>query len=146
MKNTFRTVFIITLFGFINLKGQSIDPPVSLDIVMQVVSNDNTMLPGDSLFKSTTNLIGKAIVVVNDTIGLNKLHLKLGTTDGSGNLLTKTFNYAQQGNFPDGTSYTRNKNIIYLNLGNYTGLNFYFGEVTLEDTQGALTQPKKYSN
>lgn len=145
MKNFIKIQLVICL---LITKGysQTIDPPESIEIIMQVASNDNTMLPGDTLFKSNTNLIGKAIIVLSDTIGISKIHIKLGGFDGSGNLLNKFFLYNQQGSFNDGTTYFRKGKILTIGLGNFVGINTYYSEVRLEDLSGAFTPLIKYSN
>lgn len=137
---------IIALVYHLPSVSQTTGPHDSLNIVMIVAPNDQTMNVGDMDFKINTSLIYKAIIRLSDTVGVAKLHFKLGSTNGASNYLNKEFIFDQSGIFSDGTAYVRKKNIVYLTLGTYSGITNYFAELKTENTLGAFTQILKLTN
>jgi hypothetical protein len=148
--NSFKKIIIsiqvLLVLSGINSFAQTTSPAKSLLVIMKVNPGDTTMSPGDTAFKSNTVLNAKAIVLLNDTNNVYKIHLKIGTTDSTGDLLTKTFIYGQQGIFSDGTSYSRVGKALYFGLGNFTGINRYFGDVKLENITNITSSSTKFRN
>jgi hypothetical protein len=120
--------------------------PKKFQIVMKVSPNDTTLQTNDTAFKSTTVLIAKGFVLLVDTINVFKIHLRLGTTDSIFNLLNKNFVFNVQGNFQDGTSYQREGKLLKFGLGNYNGLNNFYGEVKIEYNQNHFSNTLSFKN
>ena len=49
-------------------------------------------------------------------------------------------------NLPEGVALTKTGNIVYLELGEYTGIQTFYAEVVLEDNAGGFTLPLKHNN
>ncbi len=129
------------------LSAQSIPAPTSMEVYMQKAESDTTNLYADTLFQANTKQFGKMIVVLEDTFNISKIYVKIKTSSGAAtDLFNKTFLYSQSGVFADGTSFERILNVLYIGLGNFTGLNSFFGEAKLESTTGYQTLPATYSN
>lgn len=140
-------VIVLTLIGGImGLSAQNLTAPKSLRVVMAVLPNDQTMNPGDTAFKANTQLSAKAFVSLHDTTGIQKIHFKMGSSDGGSNYRNKTFVFDQSGVLADGTSYSRHKKTVVLGLGNLTGVNLYYAEVWLEDANGNISTKVKANN
>lgn len=124
------------------------NPPAidSLNIVMIVDPNDHTMGVGDLDFKSTTQVLYKAVFILNDTTTTSKFHVKMGTTPGTANYLNKTFVFDQRGSLPDGTAYERKGRCVYLSLGTYVGISTYALELKAENSNGQFSSPLNLSN
>lgn len=68
-------------------------------------------------------------VVLTDTNNITGFTVKLGTTSGGNDIIEKTFTYATEGEFLDGTSYIRDGVYIRLYLGKYATLGNYYAQV-----------------
>lgn len=124
------------------------NPPAadSLGIIMIVAPNDHTMGVGDLDFKPTTQLLYKAVFILNDTTTTSKFHIKMGATPGTANFLNKTFVFDQSGSLPDGTTYKRIGRVVYLSLGTYAGITTYAIELKVEHTNGQVSSPLSLSH
>jgi hypothetical protein len=118
----------------------------SLNLIMIVAPNDQTMTIGDLDFKPNTLLQYKAIFILNDTTTTSKLHVKMGSAIGTSNYLDKTFVFDQNGSFPDGTAYERKGRVVSLSLGTYTNISSYAIELKVEHTNGQFSSPLNLSN
>lgn len=97
-------------------------------------------------FRAQDTLSATMVIQLSDTSGIQKIHIKFGTTSGSGNLLTKAFVFDQSGTLPDQTIYTRKGRLLYLLMGHqYMGLNQFYAEAKLEYTGGQFSAVKTYS-
>jgi hypothetical protein len=135
--------FMLTLF--FQAKSQNILPAERMDLIMEVAPNDSTVSANDTTFSSNTQVVTKVIIILQDTVHLSKIHVKLGSSNNSFNLLNKYFSFDALGDFSDGTNYTRVGSIVYLNLGTRLGLQNCFAEIKLEDTIGRFTEPVNLS-
>lgn len=143
--NRINLLLALTLTLFLQVKSQDILPAERMDMIMEVAANDTTIAANDTTFSSNTSIVTKVIVALQDTVHLSKIHVKLGTTNNSSNLLNKYFSFGTSGNYPDGTSYIRVGNVVYLNLGTRMGLQNCYAEIKLEDTLGRFTDPVNLS-
>lgn len=144
-----KSFLTVSFFLVISLaaKAQSIPPPSSMEVYMQKAESDTTNLYADTLFQANTKQMGKMVIVLEDTFNISKIYVKLKTdAAASSSLFSKTFNYDQGGVFSDGTSYERILNVVYIGIGNFTGLNSFYGEAKLESPTGYQTLPATYSN
>jgi len=73
------------------------------------------------------------------TTGILSIQVKLGTTEGGSELLSKIFSYDVSGNVGDGCTYSRVGEVVTLGLGDYSGLTSYFSEVKIERDDYSLT-------
>ena len=118
----------------------------SLNIIMIVQPGDQTMGVGDLDFKPNTQVIYKAVFILNDTTTTSKFHVKMGSTTATTNYLNKAFIFDQSGSFPDGTAYERKGRAVYLSLGTYQGISTYAIELKVENTNGQLSPPLSLTN
>ncbi len=144
MKPSHLLAAMLLLF-YVHASAQDILPAKRIDLMMEVAPNDVSLTSTDTTFSSTTSVITKVIIVLQDTANLSKIHVKLGSTSGANNLLAKDFIYTTPGTYSDGTSYARSGNVLYLNLGTRLGLQNCFAEIKLEDTFGRITAPVNLS-
>jgi hypothetical protein len=79
----------------------------------------------------------KMFVVLNDTANISSFTVKLGSTSGGNDIFEKTFSFADEGTFQDGTSYTRDGNYLHFSLGQFSSLSAYYASInaTVNGTQ-----------
>ncbi|MFI5219199.1 MAG: hypothetical protein ACHQNT_06890 [Bacteroidia bacterium] len=128
--------------------SQSPPPPSSMEVFMEVAPNDTNNLQNynDSVFFNLTQLKSTMALLLEDTTNVINIHVKLGTTLGSSDLLNKIFVFDQSGIFMDGTSYKRENEVIYLGLGNFIGINTYYAEAKLEYANAVFSQSIYFNN
>lgn len=118
--------------------GQSIishmDVYIQPSVEQQISINGNDTVVTPQYFK-----VPQMFIALNDTSNISEFSVKLGTSPGNGDIITRTFNYLTQGDFPDGTSYTRNGKYIRLILGKYATLSAYYAQVQI--TVNGTEQP-----
>ncbi len=138
-----KTILLILLFSFalLKTKAQNILPAQRIDMLLEATTTTTQTPSNDSTFASNAQVATKLIIVLQDTVHLSKIHVKVGTTATNYNLITKQFTFGTTGTFADGTSYTRTGNVVYLTLGTYLGLQNAFAEIKLEDTFARFTDP-----
>lgn len=89
----------------------------------------------------TTLFHAEMKVALFDTVGISKLHVKVGSTLGGIDIFQKSFAYDNFGIFTDSTSYNREGYNVDLGLGNHIGLIRYFAQLILERVDGTMTSP-----
>jgi hypothetical protein len=119
------TTLLAGLFFFTIAKAQN-NVIQYMDVFIQIYVEDNTV---DSLTNLQVFKEPQMNITLSDTANINSFVVKLGTTEGSGDILTKTFNFLETGPFPDGTSYIRNGGYVYFLLGKYLSLPPYHAQV-----------------
>jgi hypothetical protein len=138
-------LIIALLATALTTKAQNILPAQRVDMMLEATTSTTATPSNDSTFASNAMVATKIMIVLQDTVHLAKIHVKLGTTATNYNLITKQFIYATTGIFTDGTSYTRNGFVVTLNLGSYLGLQNAYAEIKLEDTYARFTDPVNVS-
>lgn len=144
MKKLLILVLVFFLFLHSNGNAQTIQPPQKMEVWLTVAPSDTSMHIGDTLFKANTHLMAKMVVRLNDTVNIKKVHVKLGTADGASDIFQYDFTFDSLLTSNNGISYIRKGSTLYLGLGSFMGLNFFYAEVKLEDFTGTLTFPVKY--
>jgi hypothetical protein len=125
--------------------SQIISPPNDFQVLATWQTGDSINVFGDTLFFPINKYTATAVINVSDTTHISKINFSLGSANGNWNLLSKTFTFDNVGTLPDGTSYYRNKFNVYLGLGQYTGQDSIYSQVTLQDTAGNFTAPVFFS-
>jgi hypothetical protein len=146
MKNKIKIVLTL-LFALGICKpmiSQNIFPPTSMEVFLEIDPSDTTYAIGDTLFAATAKLNAKMAIVLQDTVHIDQIHVKLGTAANATQYLTKSFTFDISGVLPDGTEYLREGNVLYLKLGQYLGLNHFKASVVLENANSYLTSPVIY--
>lgn len=75
-------------------------------------------------------------VNMSSVVNMGKIAVKVGLTEGGSDLFYKEFEFDTPGTFTDGTSYTRNGNIVTIGLGSFSGYGTYYTEVIAIRTNG----------
>ena len=84
---------------------------------------------GDTAITTEVQKEPQMFVVLSDTNNIASFSVKLGTTSGGNDILDKTFSFLEEGEFEDGTSYTRDGNYVRIFLGKYATLPAYHAQV-----------------
>lgn len=140
-----RISLVVTLLSFVAFKSRAQNyfpiksTSVFLEIIDTYVAGDN-----DSIIPANVNLKAILIVELFDTTNVSTIAVKFGNVAGNPNYLNKSFSYLTQGVFSDGTSYRRDKNILYFNMGIFQGLNNFYAEVQTSNLQNELSNPLIY--
>lgn len=109
---------------------------------MEIIGGSTSF--SDSVVSSSQPLYGTMVIEVSDTTNISKIHVKMGSSDGANDLFSQIFNFDVTDSLPTGTTYLREGKVIYLGIGNYTGLNHFFGEAKLENNSGVIGLAIKY--
>ena len=126
--------------------SQNIAPAQSMEIYTEIVNTSNGQVASLD-FLPTDTLKATMVLVLQDTTSINKINVKFGTTLGNINLLNKSFNFDENGNLSDGTSYLRKGFVVYLMLGkSFANIPIYYSEATLESATGIKSTAKLYNN
>jgi len=106
-------------------------PLVISNAVMDTLTDPFYLIQQDSSLKISLNII------LQDTIALHLIHIKLGTTLGGSELITQAFNY-DGSNVGAGLNFSKSLNNVTIDLGVHPNTNnaLYFVEVKLENTSG----------
>lgn len=101
-----------------------------MDVFVQTHFNQTDSINGnDTLHLTEVLKEPQMFVVLSDTNNITSFSVKLGTTSGGNDILDKTFSFSEEGQFQDGTSYTRDGNYVRLFLGKYATLPAYHAQV-----------------
>lgn len=119
------TLLLTCLFYFTVCQAQN-NVIQHMDVYVQTHFENNTT---DSVTNLQVFKEPQMNITLSDTANVNSFVVKLGTTEGSGDILTKTFNFLETGPFPDGTSYIRNGQYVHFLLGKYLSLPLYHAQV-----------------
>lgn len=141
MKRSIESVSLSLLTGLMFFGGAAYSqhpyPVVSMDVSNVAIAD--TMLSGLPVLDDSTWFETTMHVAVYDTTGIDYLEVKLGTTEGGSELLSRNFSFDVSGGLGDGTSYHRLGYDIDLGLGNYRGLLKYFAGLRIKRSDGTYT-------
>lgn len=76
------------------------------------------------------------IIDLGDTNNVATIHVRLGTSSGSGGLVSEDFTFDGVAALGNGHTYRRNGRAVYLGLGTYVGFSSLYGSVSLRDGSG----------
>jgi len=134
-KSLIKTAIVVIFISCgINISSAQNSLNVYMELVGGSTSFSETVIPASQLLKGTM------VIEVSDTTNISKIHVKIGSTEGANDLFSQTFNYdvSDSLSLPASMTYKREGKVIYLGVGNYTGLNHFFGEAKLEDNAGII--------
>ncbi|PCI97034.1 MAG: hypothetical protein COB15_08705 [Flavobacteriales bacterium] len=144
MKNVISTL-VLGLTMIIGINAQTVPSPTELTINLEplndiVIPDEvlDTLTDPMNLLSSTDPLILSVSMLLADTNTVAKIHVKLGTTSGSGDLLTTTFTFDNTA--PGGDlSYFREEEMMTLGMGTHLNVGVFYCEIVLEDSVGNLS-------
>ena len=84
-------------------------------------------------------------ITLQETTNISKIHVKVGTLDGISDKLEYSFIYDNYSGYPPNLAYSRNGNIVSLQIGEYSA-GIYYYELMLEYTSGTFSQPVKWNS
>ena len=137
---------LIALAGVLTINvssAQTSNNLLDLTVYMEIVGAGSSGF-GDTLVSSSTNLNGVMVIEVSDTTAISKIHVKMGNANGGNDLFSKQYDFDVTTGLSGGATYKRTGKVIYLGIGNYTGLNHFFAEAKLENAQGTISDPVKF--
>jgi hypothetical protein len=85
------------------------------------------------------------LIDLTDTISITDIVVKLGTTDGGSDIISKTFTYNTEGQFNDGTAYIRDNAIIRLELGIYLPISTCYASARIKFSNGTFSSPVTFT-
>ena len=129
-------LWLLGVIYVIGVNGQSDLDDFSYRIYYQTTSTDTAVF--DSLFNRICEL------TLPDSIGMAVIHVKVGTTEGSGDVVQHGFVFDQTNVLPQGLSYRRQGLTVKLGLLQTYHADLYFYEVWLEDANGLLSEKRLY--
>ncbi|PCI95670.1 MAG: hypothetical protein COB15_11940 [Flavobacteriales bacterium] len=145
------TSLIVLLVASVSVAQQLVKPE-SLDVHLELVSDSQNLgqleeQEGDPLSQITATTTQKVKYVIGllSELNISKIHAKMGTTDGGNEVFEIVANFDGL-NLPEGVTLTKTGNLVYLELGEYIGIQTFYAEVVLEDNAGGFTLPLKNNN
>lgn len=111
------------------LNMEPLNPQIIPDEILDTLTNPMNLVTANDTLKISVSML------LEDTLVLSKIHIKLGTTLGGNNLLDQTFLY-DNGNLTLPQGYFREKEIVTIVLGEYPYTGVFYNEIVLEDVDG----------
>ena len=124
--------FIVAIFLSPVLMAQTSD----FSYTIQMQPNGTVKSNYDTLYNCICT------ITLQETTNISKIHVKVGTLDGTSDKLEYSFIYDNYSGYPPNLSYSRNGNIVSLQIGEYSA-GIYYYELILEYTSGTFSQPVK---
>jgi len=149
MKKIFGSLSMVFLVSAFSLNAQNIQPPTGLQVFFKPVdANGNALhIRGHSKINLDTVLQQVTYAISLESVGgISNIHVKLGTTIGGNEKAEFVIPFDAPNNLPAGVSYNRKGNVVYIGVGNYSGMDKYYAEVRLEDSAGYITPAAESSN
>lgn len=142
-------VLLLTLYPFLCF-SQVVPPPDNLRLFLEIdksAVNPND-ISAENLFQGTSSIDQGALpkivrmeIELNTLDDLDLIHVFLGTSLDTGDLLSQTFVLDDDSDLPTHLKYIREENILYLKLGTFSGFEACYGKVILEDLDGNQSIP-----
>jgi len=82
----------------------------------------------------TDTFLVSVTMIVPDTNQINKIHIKLGSTLGTNDLVDQQYDYDVNLNSPQ--MYIRELDMIKICFGEYLNTNVFYSEISIEDHSG----------
>lgn len=151
---TFFCVGILCLFQISKSEAQQCSKPESLRVIIEMVNNGQQSLvglptsPGSNPMANISSDTPQKVVFLvkaSNQVNISKVHVKLGTSQGTGDILEMELNYNGQ-SLPAGVSVVNQGEFLRIELGEYTGIQNFYAEVRFEDINGDSTFPVSNSN
>lgn len=96
------------------------------------VADANISIVTDSLGNTTAS----CVVIMQDTVNISRIKVKLGNELGEGDIFSETFDFDITSGLPAGMSYQREGTKVTLGLGTFTPLTSFYGEVSMKGSTG----------
>ncbi len=134
----FLFLLTIAVASCIQADAQNSYPVLSTSVETTCITN---CIDADSIptISDSTSIAVVMYIQLFEITGISSLHVKLGTTSGSADLLDKTFAFDVSGGVGNGCTYSRTDYTVTLGLGSFNGLTSYFSEVILERDDHSYT-------
>ncbi|UPT69005.1 MAG: hypothetical protein M0D57_10460 [Sphingobacteriales bacterium JAD_PAG50586_3] len=130
---------------FLSAQAQ-MNPIKHMDITVESIHKDTlTFIDNDTIPLLLTHHKANMLVDLVDVDNISSVEVILGSTDGTSNLLSKSFNFSTEGIFTDGTSYSRQGNLLNIGLGLFPVTQAYFASVKLHLEDGSYSSPLYFS-
>ena len=84
-------------------------------------------------------------IKLSDTSDVDEIHVKMGTNQGSGDLVDHHFVFDKMHGLPSGTTYHRNSDTVRIGLGNRHRRNYYL-EIRTKDSLGNYSSTTYWNN
>lgn len=134
MKTSF--LFILLLFSVLSLKSQELSTPYFYEVYTEYGENSVDSLLPDSIIGLT--LVFRSL----DTLTIESINLKVGTTLSSNNLFSDTISLSSPGPFVK--KINRVKDLFRVELLFLTAMQDIYVTFSLEDVSGLISQELNY--
>jgi hypothetical protein len=147
MRNTILTFnFLIFSFLLMSKNANAQDPNfpiISMGIETYPVANDTS--GGVPDLSDSTYFNVQMNVALFDTTVIDQIVVQLSDSGAVGNRLQHTFNWDVFGSTGNGTSYSRDKYNLLLDLGDFKDLLNYYATIRIKRTDGSFTDYINFS-
>ncbi len=129
-------------FSIVNCSAQTVQ---HMDIGINRIFTDSVVVQNnDTLtFPVNWNQVVMLAILNADTAGISELEVKLGTTEGGTELLSKTFNWTSEGNYSDGTSFFHEGQVQRCGLGKFRHNGTYHSAIRVKKN-GSWSSPVSF--
>lgn len=140
-------VLLVFVFAIsLGIKAQTVPSPsevtINIEPVNQLEIPDevlDTLTDPMYLLGPNDNLNLSISMLLADTNTVSKIHVKLGTTSGSNNLMEHTYTYDNHN--PGGSlTYSRDGKMLKLGMGTFLNSGVFYCEIKLEDSVGNFSE------
>jgi len=131
------TSFLL-LFSVFFSSAQDVYPVLSMDVATTPVANHLSL---DSLPSLTDSTVFSVEMNVNlfDTLNIQELEVKIGTSSGASDIFSHSFVFDVSGSLGSGLFYLRDAYSIQLGLGNRMQMLNYYSQVRIKKADGSYT-------
>lgn len=136
MKKIFSVIMAVC--GFYFAQGQINSVALDINTMPNNTANAETDSVGVPLPLNTALLIVEKGQSQSSGSSIIKLHVKLGSSLGSANFISKVFDLSQPGLFEDNTSLAVADSHVYIILGSFVYQGTYYAEVKAEMSDGSF--------
>lgn len=146
MKKCFLVLILIFVAVIAKSQNTPIQDSISLKMFFFKSAADTNTTFKDTAFKASVLTQVKVRAKLLDTLNIESVLIEFERTDTSLILLSKEFNYINQGIFTDGTSYQRVKNNLTFSLGIHPALRLYRVKARIKYINGQYSSEYTFNN
>lgn len=137
--------YFVVIISMVFVRSVYAQLPTNLEVVLNPVTPIITSGPDDNNVDTNQLYYYRFIFQVSDTVSISKIHAKIGTTEGGGEIMDDWFAFDQSINLPGNLQgYNRDSFMISLITGAFSWNHQIYCEVKLEDNNNQFSPQAKY--